>query len=327
MGHRYVLDGRLEVPVGSPEDLDDLIARGDERKRRAATAMNERSTRAHSVLLLRLRQRRGAAVVASTLFLADLGGSEKVSKSRANEDVRAPGGFKTNNEEVSRVSWDEYYRCRQRVTETSYINQGLLALKRCVSMLNQQRRHRERRGAGGAGVQIPFRDSKLTAVLEPAFGGLSRTAIIVCCSQEEQHAEETVQSLRFGEMCGQVEHGRRQGAVDTSAAAVRALRQLDDEIAEVTAAIRANERWEWRRSVRVDLVDEDDEATTRVNANEEMELGGLGAVEFLPADAASSRAKREVEHEVWGQVIVGAETERARLESLLDRRRRLLGEA
>merc|ERR1712216_259669 len=81
--------------------------------------------------------------------MGDLGGSEKVSKSRANEDVRAPGGFKTNGEEVSRVSWEEYYQCRQRITETTHINKGLLTLKRCVA----------------------------------------RTPILLCCSQDDNQVE------------------------------------------------------------------------------------------------------------------------------------------
>lgn len=66
VGHRYVLDGHVAVGVGSFEELIDLLEQGDAAKRRAATAMNERSTRAHTLMILNLRQRRrtGASTAA-----------------------------------------------------------------------------------------------------------------------------------------------------------------------------------------------------------------------------------------------------------------------
>merc|ERR1719506_617914 len=73
-------------------------------KRRAATAMNERSSRAHSLIVLTLEQQaaEGAGKVRSTLCLVDLGGCEKVKKSNATGE---------------------------RLQEAIHINQGLLALK------------------------------------------------------------------------------------------------------------------------------------------------------------------------------------------------------
>jgi len=274
--------------------------------------MNERSTRAHTLLVFRLVQSLLGSrepPVSSQLFLADLGGSERVTKSRANEGAKTAGY----------APWDEYYESRRRLTETNYINQGLFALKRCIQALNERQLTITKK------VQpiVPFRDSRLTAVLEPALGGLARTAILVCCSPESLHAEETVQSLRFGELCGRIEHVRAARS-DHSTDVIRALEQIDDEVAEIQRLIREKERWEWRQTVRTDVVDASTAATARLNTNEEMELGGLGAVEILPD---SSVEHREVEHRVWGQVLVGAEAEHVQLEALLDQRRQLLGEA
>jgi len=250
------------------------------------------------------------------------GGSERVSKSHANEDVKAPGGFVTNNEEVARVSWSEYYHCRERITETNYINKGLLSLKRCISMLHERQL---RLAAGRKAPAVSFRESKLTAILEPALGGLARASIIVCCSPEKCHAEETVQSLRFGETCSRIEHVQRAGS-DPTNAVTSALRAIDEEIGKVEALIRENERWEWRQTVRTDVVDANDESTTMLQGSEEMELGGLGAVEILPADE-TTMDRQEIKHGVWGEHLVGAEEERIHLEPLLEQRRRLLGEA
>lgn len=286
--------------------------------------MNENSTRAHTVLVLRLVQQRHGDVqpMVSSLFLADLGGSERVSKSGANELVKAPGGFVTNGEVVAKTSWEEYYACKERITETNYINNGLLSLKRCITALNDRQLCAT---AGRRASPVPFRESKLTAILEPALGGLSRTSIIVCCAPEECHAEETVQSLRFGEICSRVEHVHRM-SLDPTAAVAKALEALSEEINDVQAVIRQKERWEWRQTLRADAVDTNDEATSKVQHGEEMELGGLGAVEIVPV-AESTVNRQRVEHVVWGQQLVGAEVEHARLEALLDQRRRLLGEA
>mmetsp|Transcript_49504 Transcript_49504/g.141946 ORF Transcript_49504/g.141946 Transcript_49504/m.141946 type:complete len:688 (+) Transcript_49504:55-2118(+) len=307
-----VLKGEFELDIETVEDVDSALARGEERKRCAETAMNDRSTRAHTLLVFRLEQSvlgTDALTVSSSLFLADLGGSERVTKSRANEEAKSAGYG----------SWSEYYESRRRLSETNNINQGLLALKRCIQALD------ERQKKGTKSIPVPYRDSRLTEVLEPALGGLARTSIVVCCSPEAVHAEETVQTLRFGEMCSCIEHVRAANA-DTSSGVAQALRQLDEQVQEVEGRIREKERWELRQSVRTDVVDANDESTSRVNVTEEMELGGLGAVEILPDDATLAQIT-EVQHAVWGQVLVGAEEEHAELEALLDRRRQLLGEA
>jgi hypothetical protein len=85
IAYRKVLEGGCQVELPSTEagaqELLSLMRSAEERKRRAATAMNERSSRAHAVLIFRLVQREageGAGEVESTMCLADLGGSEQV---------------------------------------------------------------------------------------------------------------------------------------------------------------------------------------------------------------------------------------------------------
>lgn len=74
-----------EWQIDSLEELQDLLAHGDAAKRRAATAMNDHSTRAHTcfVLSLQLKSRR------SRFYFADLGGSEQLSKSKVDAATRA----------------------------------------------------------------------------------------------------------------------------------------------------------------------------------------------------------------------------------------------
>jgi hypothetical protein len=251
----------------------------------------------------------------------DLGGSERVSKSKANENVKAPGGVNVGDEEVSRVTWQDYYKSRERITETNNINKGLLALKRCVQALDERQKRAEQ---GRPLVRVPYADSKLTMLLQPALSGEANTSIVVCASQEDRHAEETVQSLRFGEMCSCVEQDRAEAnGNDVGSALSEALTQIDTQIAEVEKDIRAKEKWEWRKTIRTDIIDEMDTGAAVVNRSEIMELGGAGAVEIAADDGASK--KRTVDHEVWSQVLVGAEAENARREELLKTRQLLLG--
>ncbi len=74
-------------------DVKQALLTGDACKKRAATAMNERSTRAHNIFVLSLKQTNLSTGVSYTskLFLADLGGSEQVKKSQVNENP-AKGG-------------------------------------------------------------------------------------------------------------------------------------------------------------------------------------------------------------------------------------------
>ena len=97
-------------------ELLSLLNIGEKQKRKAATAMNERSSRAHSIFIVRMKQTCVDTGVSSTsrLFLADLGGSEQLKKSQP---------FKSGNTEQS-----DYDR-KQRAREAVNINLGLLALK------------------------------------------------------------------------------------------------------------------------------------------------------------------------------------------------------
>mmetsp|Transcript_105782 Transcript_105782/g.188174 ORF Transcript_105782/g.188174 Transcript_105782/m.188174 type:complete len:758 (-) Transcript_105782:32-2305(-) len=324
MGHKYVLEGQCEEPVPDQEAFSKLLESGEERKRKAHTEMNERSTRAHSLVILRLRQRSAVqeTFVESILSLVDLGGSEKVSKSKANENACTAGGVVVGDTETARVTWAEYYKSRERITETNHINKGLLTLKRCVQALNE----RQRCKPGEKLPRVPFQDSKLTQLLQPAWSGESSTSVVVCCSPEDKHAEETVQSLRFGEMCSSVEQERGGAASQDPCAAVsEALKRIDGQIKELEAVILKKERWEWRQTTRKDVVDALDTGGVECDTEATMELGGKGAI-TMKADDGSSK-KHSIEQQVWGQVLVGAEEENARREELIQMRLKLLGEA
>jgi hypothetical protein len=135
---------------------------------------------------------------------------------------------------------------------------------------------------------IPYQDSKLTMILSNALGGNSKTTVIVTGALEGKHAVETIQTLRFGEMCAAV----KQTASSTGIAVARVLREIEGEIERVEALIKRDEHWETRLVARDDVVD-----------------GEVVGVEHVPVST-----------------LVGAGHHRVELEALLAKKRALLGE-
>mmetsp|Transcript_23456 Transcript_23456/g.54684 ORF Transcript_23456/g.54684 Transcript_23456/m.54684 type:complete len:883 (+) Transcript_23456:121-2769(+) len=299
VGHRYVLDGHTECVVDSLEQVEELLRIGDEAKRRAATAMNERSTRAHTVFILSLAAgpvSPGGPNRRSRFFFADLGGSEQLSKSKVDQETKAPVTV-VGGEEHSRVTWAEYYQHRQRVQETQNINRGLFSLKRVIEALHR-RSQMSREGVAASKLPyVPYQDSKLTMLLQEALGGSARTLVMATATMDVKHAAESVQTLRFAETCAQIQ---KRSEADQTAALQAALEQVARDISQLQAEIVKKERWE----VRV--------------------------VERRDVDTIAGEFGEEVEKVVRDEVVrttvpVGAEKERQRLEHLLLRQSELQG--
>ncbi|KAJ1495369.1 kinesin motor domain-containing protein [Baffinella frigidus] len=152
----FSLQGAEEVDISSQNDFFQVLARGEANKRYGATAMNARSSRAHTVLAVALThiederraksaRRAAPAVVRSQLVLADLAGSEKISKSMVT------GAGKK---------------------EAASINGGLFVLKKCIRALNEAKAH------------VPYLESKLTMLLKGTIGGSSCTFTLVVAAMD-----------------------------------------------------------------------------------------------------------------------------------------------
>jgi kinesin family protein 5 len=267
VAHRAMYKGECAIEVQGAEHLRELLLKGDDAKRRAATAMNQRSSRAHCLLMLSLSQVRaaseGAQEVESFLVMADLGGSEQVLKSGvASLSVKA-GGF---------------LEADVRLKEAVNINLGLLALKTCIRHLVDKCGY------------VPYQNSRLTMMMSAVLASDCRTAVVITGSSDRKNALETMLTLRFGEECSQV----IQTSSNSIAAAARAIKALDVEIEKIEEVIRGKERWETVRTTREDALHQADEATQAIET-------------------------------VVITKMVGAEKERANLETLLARRRILSG--
>merc|ERR1711972_577191 len=146
--------------------------------------MNHRSSRAHTILAVKISQGRDDLWVSSQLHLVDLAGSERVKKSRAQ------GG---------------------RLVEAVGINSSLMVLGMCIAARVEDRPH------------VPYYESKLTLLLRSALGGNSRTAVVVCCHKEDAHADETLQALSFGERCAMVSNTVHAAMASSMSEAIAAI--------------------------------------------------------------------------------------------------------
>jgi kinesin family member 5 len=56
---------------------------------------------------------------------------------------------------------------------------------------------------------VPYRDSKLSRILQDSLGGNSKTTLIICCAPENRHSSETISTLRFGERAKRIKNNAK----------------------------------------------------------------------------------------------------------------------
>jgi len=235
-------EGRADVLITSAEEATAFLLQAERAKRRAATAMNERSSRAHAVLSLTLEQTdESGRQVRSTLCLADLGGSEQLKRSRAQGE---------------------------QLREAVQINMGLLALKNCVTALTEGARY------------VPYQNSKLTQLLMPGLSGRAQAVVIVCASSDPADAAETLEALRFGELAAVVESSAKLPTASLMAQTLRTLdaqiaaveaRIVERERWEMVVETRVDERAAFKESL-VDTGVEEKRTFKLVGAEAEREM-------------------------------------------------------
>lgn len=158
--------------VNSPDELLTHIARGDSIRRTGGTDFNARSSRSHAIVMIRLRSVDISTSVEkfSTLSLCDLAGSEKATTQQ------------------------------ERRKEGAFINKSLLALSTVISKLSAQSLNNSSSSAQSAissRTHIPYRDSKLTRLLQSSLSGSSVISILCTIHLSSSTMLETMNTLRF----------------------------------------------------------------------------------------------------------------------------------
>jgi centromeric protein E len=203
------VSGLMEKIVTNPTEVLELLRTGVARRHVGETNMNAESSRSHTIFRMVVESRavgenasgsaNGAhdAVLVATLNLVDLAGSERVLKTGA-EGIR--------------------------MKEGANINKSLLNLGIVINKLTE--------GAEGKGSHIPFRDSKLTRILQPALGGNSRTAIVCNVTPAAAHAEETHSTLRFAVRAKRVCNNATVNEVVSESALIKRQQREIEELRE-----------------------------------------------------------------------------------------------
>ncbi|XP_022716667.1 kinesin-like protein KIN-14F [Durio zibethinus] len=187
------------VPVSSTQDVLDLMRIGHKNRAVGATALNERSSRSHSVLTIHVygKELVSGSILKGCLHLVDLAGSERVDKSEA---------------------------VGERLKEAQHINRSLSALGDVISALAQKSAH------------IPYRNSKLTQVLQDSLGGQAKTLMFVHVSPEVNAIGETVSTLKFAERVASIELGAARSNKETGE-----IREFKEEISNLKLALEKKE--------------------------------------------------------------------------------------
>jgi hypothetical protein len=164
------VQGLSEHSVGGLENCLRLLRKGEENRAIRETNMNQASSRSHSIFQLTVERRTAEGPsVRSKFNMVDLAGSEK---------------------------WDVHRLMDvNRVSEMTNINLSLYTLGRCVAALSA---HKGRSGDGGL-AHVPYRDAKLTFLLQDSLGGNSKTRFIVNLSPSSDSAEESLSTLKFAD--------------------------------------------------------------------------------------------------------------------------------
>ncbi|GLC49983.1 hypothetical protein PLESTB_000329700 [Pleodorina starrii] len=149
------------VDVNRTEAVEQLLAQAMDKRTVGCTQLNEQSSRSHMVFTMRIEGHNTAtdAKVSGVLNLIDLAGSERVKESGATG---------------------------QRLKEAQAINKSLSALGDVIMAIANKADH------------IPFRNSKLTYLLQPCLGGDSKTLMFLNVAPTREFASESLCSLRFG---------------------------------------------------------------------------------------------------------------------------------
>ncbi|KAH8071534.1 ATP-dependent microtubule motor [Aureococcus anophagefferens] len=242
-----------EVACGTLDDCVQVLRRGSRARHTAATLCNDKSSRSHAIYTLKvcvrtLTEDGRDLVVNGQLNLVDLAGSECVGRSGATAG---------------------------RAREAGSINQSLLSLGRVIAALV----------SGGDSKYVPYRDSKLTRLLQDSLGGRAKTTLIATVSPGRDASDETLSTLQYALRARSITNKPEQHARYHGKALVKAHAKEVDDLQRLLAAQRDKQG-----GVLVPADQWDDMQNLLANKKAELEELGEALAESREARVAAEKA-------------------------------------
>uniref|UniRef100_A0A6N2LH36 Kinesin-like protein n=1 Tax=Salix viminalis TaxID=40686 RepID=A0A6N2LH36_SALVM len=201
-----IVEKLVEEVVKDINHLRHLIGICEAQRQVGETSLNDKSSRSHQIIRLTvessLREKSGCVKsFLASLNLVDLAGSERASQTNADG---------------------------ARFKEGSHINRSLLTLTTVIRKLS----------GGKRSGHVPYRDSKLTRILQPSLGGNARTAIICTMSPALSHVEQTRNTLSFATSAKEVTNNAQINMVVSDK---KLVKHLQKEVERLEAELRSPE--------------------------------------------------------------------------------------
>merc|ERR550519_3344502 len=198
-----IIQGLEEVQVQSKMDVYNILEKGSKKRQTAATLMNAHSSRSHTVFTVTVHIKESSLegeelLKFGKLNLVDLAGSENIGRSGAMD---------------------------KRAREAGNINQSLLTLGRVITCLVDRAPH------------IPYRESKLTRLLQDSLGGRTKTSIIATISPASVNLEETLSTLEYASRAKNI---LNKPEVNQKLSKVAVLKEYTEEIERLRKDLMAN---------------------------------------------------------------------------------------
>jgi len=190
-----------EFSVACEDEMLELLSIGERMRTVASTNLNAQSSRSHQLFMVEVKQKLpNDTEKRGVLNLVDLAGSEKIGWSGV-----------TGN----------------KLEETKKINLSLSALGNVIHALASHNEH------------IPYRDSKLTRLLQESLGGNYKTYLVVTCSLSLRNLEETLSTLKFGQRAGIIKNKVSINIKNSPEAYQRIIETLKTQLSNLQNELRA----------------------------------------------------------------------------------------
>lgn len=228
-----VVPGLREEVVMSVKGLKEVLERGEANRRTASTDWNARSSRSHSVFRLVIESREaGSADSVDVPPSPSIGG---VPMTPGGSRLQAKGGRSVRTSTLSLIDLAGSERAtsdKERTNEGKYINQSLLTLGTVIGTLAENASKSKK-------DFVPFRNSKLTKLLQPSLSGNARISVVCTLNPSPASVPESTSTLQFASRVKKVHlNATRKEIVDTDAL----IERYRNEIEELKARLAERER-------------------------------------------------------------------------------------